>query len=99
MSFIVISRAPLSKIEAFKRRMGWRFKWVSSGNTDFNYDFQASFRPQDIKKGTAIYNYGPLDMDVADREGISVFYRDESGQVFQARFSGSALPGGSLEGS
>jgi predicted dithiol-disulfide oxidoreductase (DUF899 family) len=82
VSFVVISRAPIGKIEASKRRMGWRFKWVSSGNTDFNYDFQASFRPEDIREGTAIYNYRPLNMDIADREGISLFYRDESGQVF-----------------
>lgn len=82
VSFVVISRAPLGKIERFKKRMGWRFRWVSSGNTDFNYDFQASFKPEDLKQGTAIYNYGPLNLDMADREGISVFYRDESGQVF-----------------
>jgi predicted dithiol-disulfide oxidoreductase (DUF899 family) len=82
VSLVVISRAPVAKIEAFKKRMGWRFKWISSGNTDFNYDYQASFRPEDLKRGTAVYNYGPLNMDVADREGISVFYRDESGQVF-----------------
>ena len=82
VSFVVISRAPLAKIEAFKKRMGWGFKWVSSGATDFNYDFQASFRPEDLKRGTAIYNYAPFNLDMADREGISVFYRDESGQVF-----------------
>jgi predicted dithiol-disulfide oxidoreductase (DUF899 family) len=82
VSFAVISRAPFGKIERFKQRMGWRFKWVSSGNTDFNYDFQASFRPEERKQGTAVYNYGPLNVDMADREGISVFYRDETGQVF-----------------
>jgi predicted dithiol-disulfide oxidoreductase (DUF899 family) len=82
VSFAVISRAPLAKIEAFKKRMGWRFKWVSSGGTDFNYDFQASFRPEDLKRGTAVYNYVPFTLEMADREGISVFYRDESGQVF-----------------
>lgn len=82
VSFVVISRAPFGKIARFKQRMGWRFKWVSSGNTDFNYDFQASFKPEDLKQGTAIYNYVPFDMEMADREGISVFCRDLSGQVF-----------------
>jgi predicted dithiol-disulfide oxidoreductase (DUF899 family) len=82
VSFAVISRARLAKIEAFKKRMGWRFKWVSSGNTDFNYDLHASFRAQDLERGTAVYNYEPLNVDMVDREGVSVFYRDESGQVF-----------------
>ena len=49
VSFVVVSRAPLAKIEAFKRRMGWRFPWVSSAPSDFNYDYQASFRPEDIR--------------------------------------------------
>jgi predicted dithiol-disulfide oxidoreductase (DUF899 family) len=82
VSFVVISRAPLTKIGRFKQRMGWRFNWVSSGNSDFNHDYQVSFQRKDREQGTAIYNYEPLNMDIADREGISVFYRDESGQVF-----------------
>jgi predicted dithiol-disulfide oxidoreductase (DUF899 family) len=59
VSFAVIARAPLAKIEKFKKRMGWRFKWLSSGNTDFNYEFQVSFRRKDLEEGTAVYNYGP----------------------------------------
>ncbi len=82
VSFVAVSRAPLAKIEAFKRRMGWRFKWVSSGETDFNYDYQASFRPEDITAGTAVYNYAPLTANMADREGISVFFRDAGGAVY-----------------
>ena len=82
VSFVVVSRAPLSTIEAFKRRMGWRFKWVSSGQTDFNYDFQASFTPEAIKGKTVFYNYENSAMGMADREGISVFYKDEAGEIF-----------------
>jgi predicted dithiol-disulfide oxidoreductase (DUF899 family) len=82
VSFAVISRAPLARIENFKQRMGWRFNWVSSGNTDFNYDFRASFRPEDFKRGTAVYNYEPFNVEMPDREGINVFYRDESGRIF-----------------
>lgn len=82
VTFAAISRAPLEKIEAFKSRMGWRFKWVSSGETDFNYDFHASFKPEDIVKGTAIYNYAKLAMNMTDREGISVFYKDAKGDIY-----------------
>ena len=62
--------------------MGWRFKWVSSFRNDFNYDFHASFRPEELKSGTAFYNYEKIAMDMTDREGISVFYRDKKGNVF-----------------
>ena len=81
-SFVAISRAPLAKIEAFKRRMGWSFKWVSSGQNDFNYDYQASFTPREVESGAAFYNYSKFDVGVTDREGVSVFYRDPGGAVF-----------------
>jgi predicted dithiol-disulfide oxidoreductase (DUF899 family) len=81
-SFAVISRAPVQKIEAFKRRMGWRFKWVSSLNNDFNYDYHVSFTPQQIKNGTVIYNYSKVEMEDEDREGLSVFARDEGGVLY-----------------
>jgi len=57
-AFAVISRAPLTEIEPFKKRMGWRFKWVSSFNTDFNFDFNVSFTPEQVKSGVLPYNYG-----------------------------------------
>jgi predicted dithiol-disulfide oxidoreductase (DUF899 family) len=82
VSFAVISRAPLAKIERFKKRMGWTFKWLSSGGTDFNYDFQASFRPEDIARGPVYYNYRNVDMNMGDREGLSTFYKDQNGAVF-----------------
>ncbi len=82
MSLVAISRAPLEKLEAFKRRMGWSFKWVSSGGNDFNYDYQASFTPQEIESAAAFYNYAKFDVGVSDREGVSVFHKDASGAVF-----------------
>jgi len=82
VSFVAISRAPLEKLEAFKKRMGWSFKWVSSGQNDFNYDYQASFTPQEVESGAAFFNYSKSDVGVTDREGVSVFYRDPSGAVF-----------------
>jgi predicted dithiol-disulfide oxidoreductase (DUF899 family) len=82
VSFVAISRAPLSKIELFKQRMGWGFKWVSSFQSDFNFDYQASFTPEEVKSGTAFFNYVRTDPGMMDREGISVFYKDESSAIF-----------------
>jgi predicted dithiol-disulfide oxidoreductase (DUF899 family) len=82
VTFVAISRAPLAKIETFKKRMGWSFKWVSSSQTDFNFDYQASFTPEDIHNKTAFYNYKVGDPGDTDREGISTFYKDGNGAVF-----------------
>ncbi len=86
VSFVVISRAPPAKLEAFRQRMGWRFKWVSSGRTSFNYDYQVSFTPEQLKRGSVVYNYKEFEVDPAmemtDREGISVFCKDANGAVF-----------------
>lgn len=81
-AFVAISRAPLAKIEAFKKRMGWTFKWVSSSQNDFNYDYQASFTSEAIQSGTAVYNYAQLKMNMSDREGASVFHKDAGGAIF-----------------
>ncbi len=82
VSFVAVSRAPFDKIERFKRRMGWRFKWVSSANTDFNYDLGVSFSPDQLERGTLLYNVGTANPGMPDREGASVFYQDRSGAVF-----------------
>jgi predicted dithiol-disulfide oxidoreductase (DUF899 family) len=82
VSFVVVCRAPLAKIEPFKKRMGWSFKWVSSLATDFNYDYQASFTPEETRSGAVFYNYSKTDMDMMDREGVSAFYKDGQGGVF-----------------
>ena len=77
-----VSRAPYEKLAAYERRMGWSFPWFSSGETDFNYDFGASFTPDEVAGGAAIYNYGSAAPGFEDREGLSVFSRDSHGQVF-----------------
>jgi len=82
VSFVAVSRAPLAKIEAFKRRMGWRFPWVSSAPGDFNRDYHVSFTPDELENGTAVYNYTKQEADMTDREGISCFYQDPRGRVF-----------------
>jgi predicted dithiol-disulfide oxidoreductase (DUF899 family) len=83
VTFLAISRAPLAKIEPFKKRMGWSFKWVSSAESDFNFDFQASFTPAQVREGTTFYNYSITDVGGnEDREGASCFFKDPSGTVF-----------------
>ncbi len=82
VTFVAISRAPLVKIEPFRRRMGWSFKWLSSFQNDFNYDYHASFTPEATQSGSVFYNYATQKMNMADREGVSVFYKDSSGTVF-----------------
>ncbi|HWW00282.1 MAG TPA: thioredoxin family protein [Candidatus Acidoferrum sp.] len=78
----VVSRAPLKEIQPFKKRMGWRFRWVSSNRTDFNLDFHVSFTPEQIRSGKLFYNYATLEMDIDEREGVSAFYRDNRGDVY-----------------
>jgi predicted dithiol-disulfide oxidoreductase (DUF899 family) len=82
VSYVAVARAPLAEIAAFKARMGWSFRWVSSFGSDFNYDFNASFTPSQIANGTAFYNYrsGPLPLE--DLSGLSVFVKDEAGAIY-----------------
>ena len=84
VSMVAVSRAPWPEIAQFKRRMGWRFKWVSSFGSDFNYDFHVSFRPEDLAKGKVMYNYALIDAGIEELPGTSVFYRDAAGQVFHS---------------
>ena len=81
VTFVAVSRAPLAKIETFKRRMGWRFPWASSFGTDFNFDFHVSFREGEVGKDGE-YNYEQQDISSDETPGVSVFYKDESGTVF-----------------
>jgi predicted dithiol-disulfide oxidoreductase (DUF899 family) len=82
VSYAVVSRAPFPKIEAFRKRMGWPIKWVSSYGNDFNYDFHVSFTPEEIATGTAVYNYSPGAHVIDEMSGRSVFYKNEAGEIF-----------------
>jgi predicted dithiol-disulfide oxidoreductase (DUF899 family) len=83
VSFVVISRAPLPQIEAFQRRMGWSFQWVSSYGSDFNYDYQASMTPQEKASGRVFYNYETIEnFPSEERPGASVFYKNSAGEIF-----------------
>jgi predicted dithiol-disulfide oxidoreductase (DUF899 family) len=82
VTMVVVSRAPLAEIEAFKKRLGWRFKWVSSYGCDFNYDYHVSFWPEDTAKRTVYYNYDVRDFQSEEMSGTSVFYKDAAGDIF-----------------
>ena len=82
-SLVMVSRAPLGKIEAFKKRMGWRFPWVSSFGNSFNRDFGVWFTPEEMAKGAVYYNYTTQPFPSAEAPGASVFYKDaQTGDVF-----------------
>ncbi len=82
VTFVVVSRAPLSEIEPFKKRMGWRFKWLSSHNNDFNFDYHVSATEDDQANGKMYYNYETSELMSDELPGLSVFYKDENGDVF-----------------
>ncbi len=81
-TFVAISRAPLADIQRFRQRMGWQFKWVSSNANDFNFDFGVSFTPEEKLKNKVTYNYGTQPYESDELPGISVFYKDDAGQIF-----------------
>jgi predicted dithiol-disulfide oxidoreductase (DUF899 family) len=82
VTFAAISRAPLAKLQAFARRMGWTFPWASSFESRFNYDFGVSFAPDELASGAKLYNYAGEPPDCTDMPGISVFVKDASERVY-----------------
>jgi predicted dithiol-disulfide oxidoreductase (DUF899 family) len=81
VTFVVVSRAPLAELQAFRQRMGWRFKWVSSYGSDFNYDYGVSFTPEQLAKGKVNYNYALTENAGEEMPGTSVFYKDADGTI------------------
>lgn len=82
VSFVAVSRAPYPEIAAAHKRMGWRFRWVSSHGSDFNYDFNVSFTPEQIAGGQATYNYRDSATPIEEMSGRSIFYKDATGAIF-----------------
>jgi predicted dithiol-disulfide oxidoreductase (DUF899 family) len=82
VSYVAVARAPFEKLAAFRRRMGWDIKFVSSYNNDFNFDFHVSFHPDEISKGEAYYNYERRNNVADEMSGRSIFYKDEAGDIF-----------------
>lgn len=84
VTLVTVSRAPLDRIEAYRRRMNWRFPWVSSHGSDFNYDFNVSFTPEQLASGAVTYNFRQTPAEQAHDElpGMSAFYRNAQGEIF-----------------
>jgi predicted dithiol-disulfide oxidoreductase (DUF899 family) len=81
LPWVAVSRAPYSKLAAYQKRMGWDFKWVSSYDTDFNFDYHVSFTREELAKKEDSYNYTAQAM-LSEREGVSIFFKDPAGRVF-----------------
>ena len=79
---MVVSRAPLPEIQAFQKRMGWRFKWASSFENDFNRDYHVSFSKDEMAKGRVAYNFDMTEFPSEEAPGASVFYKNKAGEVF-----------------
>jgi predicted dithiol-disulfide oxidoreductase (DUF899 family) len=82
VNFAVVSHAPFAEITAFKQRMGWHFPWYSSFGSDFNYDYQVSLRPEERGNAKVYYNYRMVEFGSDERPGLSVFFKDEHGEIF-----------------
>jgi predicted dithiol-disulfide oxidoreductase (DUF899 family) len=80
--FVAISRAPYPEIAAYHKRMGWKFKWMSSYGSDFNFDYHVSFTEADKARGKAFYNFELGDYMSDEMPGYSIFYKDEAGDIF-----------------
>jgi predicted dithiol-disulfide oxidoreductase (DUF899 family) len=95
--FVAISRAPYPEIAAYHKRMGWKFKWVSSNGSDFNFDYNVSFSEADKARGKVFYNFETADYMGEEMPGYSVFYKDEAGNIFHTYSTfarGTELMGG-----
>jgi predicted dithiol-disulfide oxidoreductase (DUF899 family) len=84
LSFAAVSRAPLEKLEAYRKRMGWKFRWVSSLHSDFNYDFHVSFRREEIAAKRGFYNFRDSAIDGEEAAGVSVFVKGEDGAIYHS---------------
>src|SRR5690606_15348857 len=82
VTVVAASRAPLAKLEAFKRRMGWRFPWVSTMGDAFNREHGVLFTPAEVENGGAMYNYERIKPPMEELHGLSVFIKDESGTIY-----------------
>lgn len=82
VTLIAVSRAPYEELVPYKKRMGWNFKWVSSADSDFNYDFHASYKKEDLEAGPVFHNYVVQKLQGEEQPGTSVFYKDDNGDIF-----------------
>jgi predicted dithiol-disulfide oxidoreductase (DUF899 family) len=101
VTWTAVSRTPLEEIEVYKKRMGWRFPWVSAFETDFNYDYHVSFTEGELAKGNVFYNFAEMPVPAGSTEtelpGLSSFYKDDAGEIFHT-YSSYARGGEELIG-
>ena len=97
LSFAAVSRATVQEIEKVKKRLGWKFTWVSSNKNTFNYDYNVSFTKDQIASGKATYNYGPYDGEYEDLHGVSIFAKDDAEDIYHT-YSSYARGGEKLIG-
>ena len=101
VTWTAVSRAPLAEIEAYRKRMGWRFPWVSASGTDFNYDYHVSFTGDELAKGKVLYTFAEMPVPAGSTEtelpGLSSFYKDDAGEIFHT-YSSYARGGEELIG-
>jgi predicted dithiol-disulfide oxidoreductase (DUF899 family) len=82
VTLVAVSRAPLAEFQAFKKRMGWQFKWVSSNGCDFNYDFGVSYHKDELDRGKVLHNFAMQKLGSEEQPGLSVFYKNADGEIF-----------------
>jgi predicted dithiol-disulfide oxidoreductase (DUF899 family) len=82
VALVTVSKAPLKKLTEFRKRMGWTFPWVSSYANEFNRDFHVSFTQQELTSGLAVYNYDARPYPITELPGMSVFFKDDEGNIF-----------------
>ena len=81
VTMVVVSRGPFEKLDEYRRRMGWTFTWVSSGASDFNFDYGVSFTPEEMAAKRVFYNYKWQEPKAREREGHSIFYKNDRGEI------------------
>ncbi len=82
IAFLAVSRGAYEKLAAYKKRMGWSFKWMSSLNSDFNYDMSVSFSTEEKETNEITYNYRKQPCFMDEYPGVSVFYKNDEGEIF-----------------
>jgi predicted dithiol-disulfide oxidoreductase (DUF899 family) len=83
VAYVAVSRAPVAEFQAFKDRMGWKFRWVSSAQNNFNYDFGVSYRREDLDKAPVLHNFTMQKLNSEEQPGLTVFTKDAEGNVFR----------------
>ncbi len=83
VAYAVVSRGPSADFQAFKKRMGWTFRWVSSNANSFNYDFGVSFRKEDLEKGPVWFNFKMQKLRGTEQPGLTVFTKDAEGNIYR----------------